>query len=88
MYAKSAEIHQYLKDVSQKYDCDKFVKYHRRVDHAAWDEASGQWQIRVTNLTTNLQVDDVCDVLINASGALKSVIFNSSPIDTPFHTAA
>ncbi|KAK8096159.1 hypothetical protein PG999_014181 [Apiospora kogelbergensis] len=72
VYATSSEIHKYMKDTSQKYDCDQFIKYHHRVTKAVWDEELHQWRLRVAQLATGCEIDDSCHVLINASGALNN----------------
>lgn len=71
VYVGAAEIHEYLKKTSQKYDCDRFMSYHKRVVSASWDERSSRWRLKVADTATGVEFDDSCHVLINASGPLR-----------------
>ncbi|KAJ1329041.1 hydroxyversicolorone monooxygenase [Microdochium nivale] len=70
VYVGAAEIHQYLKNTSAKYDCDKFITYRRRVAKARWDERSSLWQLKVVDVVSGREFEDSCNILINASGPL------------------
>lgn len=70
-YAKSEEIWQYFKDVATKYDLEKYVQFKTTVESATWDEAAGQWRLRILT-PEGTHEDDTCDVLISASGVLNS----------------
>lgn len=70
-YASSSQIQEYMKDVSNKYNCDKFFTYRHKVTNATWNEEAGYWKLNVLNLEKELEFSDSCDVLINAGGVLK-----------------
>ncbi|KAK9772950.1 hypothetical protein SCAR479_10280 [Seiridium cardinale] len=72
VYPKAPEIHQYLKDTSNKYGCDKYISYHRKLSSAFWHEATGEWRLKITNVVSGIEAEDWCHVLINASGALNN----------------
>ncbi|KAH8880511.1 cyclohexanone monooxygenase [Thozetella sp. PMI_491] len=70
-YSSSEEIWQYFKDVSVKYNLEKYVKLNTKVESATWDEESGQYKLKIV-ASDGTQVDDWCDILISASGVLNS----------------
>ncbi|KEY72241.1 hypothetical protein S7711_00240 [Stachybotrys chartarum IBT 7711] len=72
VYAPAAEILEYLKDTARKYDCNRFIAYHKRVNSAIWSEERGQWQLSVVDVSTGLELDDSCHILVNASGVLSN----------------
>lgn len=69
-YATGAEILAYIKRTVDKYDLGRDVKLHHRVERAVFYEEEGQWHLTVRRLDTNEVFQDVCDVLVSATGFL------------------
>ncbi|KAL4883949.1 hypothetical protein BJY04DRAFT_183569 [Aspergillus karnatakaensis] len=69
-YAAAPEIHRYWKRVSDKYDCEKYIKFKSQVVGATWDGVRSKWTVKVKNTDTEEIVEDECDVVVSASGAL------------------
>ncbi|KAJ5772464.1 hypothetical protein N7520_002993 [Penicillium odoratum] len=70
-YATSQQIHAYMHDVADKYDCNKFIKYRHSIKAAVWNEDKAKWEIQVQNGDGAVFQDDV-DVFINAGGVLNN----------------
>lgn len=56
--------------VSEKYDCNRFIKYKHSITGATWDEKRGKWNIQIKNGDGGTLLDEA-DVFINAGGVLK-----------------
>ena len=73
-YSTSREIWQYLKDVAQKYDLEKFMKFRHAVKSAKWNEERGKWLLIIERLDPKegeeAEFEDECDILVNATGVL------------------
>ena len=69
-YATSQEIHQYMHDVAEKFDCSKYIKLQHSIQAAKWNETKAKWELEVKDGQGNVFSDDV-DVFINAGGVLK-----------------
>lgn len=69
-YATSQEIHQYMHDVAEKFDCKKYIKLQHSIQAARWNEAKAKWELEVKDGQGNIFSDDV-DIFINAGGVLK-----------------
>ncbi|KAF2111847.1 hypothetical protein BDV96DRAFT_526224 [Lophiotrema nucula] len=69
-YATSEQIHGYMKDVAAQFNCEKYVAYRHTVKSAVWQEPEGKWLLTVES--EGRTFEDVCDVLINASGVLSN----------------
>jgi cation diffusion facilitator CzcD-associated flavoprotein CzcO len=74
-YATSQQIHQYMHEVADKYDCKKYIKLQHAIQEATWDEISTKWRLSVKDADGRTFVDHV-DVFINAGGVLKSVTYS------------
>ncbi|KAJ5638158.1 hypothetical protein N7490_008037 [Penicillium lividum] len=70
-YATSQQIHAYMHDVADKYDCNKFIKYRHSIKAAVWNEDKAKWEIQVQIGDGAVFQDDV-DVFINAGGVLNN----------------
>lgn len=70
-YVTSGEIFQYFKDVAKKHDLEHYIKFQHTVKEAVWDEESGKWRLKIFDATSGKEIDDECDVLLNAAGFLK-----------------
>jgi cation diffusion facilitator CzcD-associated flavoprotein CzcO len=62
--------------VADKYGLRRYIKLSHQVEHAEWDESSGKWSIKITNLTDGTVFEDQCDILINATGIFKYVFLS------------
>ena len=51
-YAKGHEIHSYLKDVSWKYDVEKYVRFRHLFQKADWDDKAQKWRVEIKDLET------------------------------------
>ncbi|KAI0737196.1 flavin-binding monooxygenase [Daedaleopsis nitida] len=79
-YAPGHEIQQHLQDVVDKYKLMRYIKLNHEVVHAAYDEPTGKWHIRVrstqqrqqeTSSTAQEEEFEVtADVLVTAFGAI------------------
>jgi cation diffusion facilitator CzcD-associated flavoprotein CzcO/acetyl esterase/lipase len=64
-YATQPEILRYLQYVADKHDLRRDIRFSTRVEHAAWDEATGRWRVRTSG------GDDVeCAFVVMATGCL------------------
>lgn len=70
-YSEAPEIFSYFKSVVEKYDLLQHIRLKHRVDHAEWLEDQAQWRIKISNLETEEQIEDHCDIFVNAMGFLK-----------------
>lgn len=59
-----------MHDVSDSYDCNKYIKYKHSIKRAIWDESKGKWDIQVQGDDQKL-INEEADVFINAGGVLK-----------------
>lgn len=69
-YATSEQIHSYMHDVCDKYDCNKYIKYKHSINGATWNESKGKWDIQVQDHNKKL-IHEEADVFVNAGGVLK-----------------
>ncbi|KAL4794375.1 hypothetical protein BDV19DRAFT_390214 [Aspergillus venezuelensis] len=69
-YAAAPEIHKYWKHVSDKYGCEKYIKFKHQVCGATWDNVRSKWTLQVKNLDSDEIIEDQCDIVVSASGAL------------------
>lgn len=77
------EILQYLKDVSDKYKLDKYLRYGHCLKSASWDEKSAQWTLEFDLLDDKGvkvgQKTEVADVVIQGMGGLSRWDWPSIP---------
>ncbi|KAL4739993.1 hypothetical protein BDV11DRAFT_214749 [Aspergillus similis] len=78
-YAAAPEIHKYWKHVSDKYGCGKYIKFKHRVVSATWENDRSKWTLQVKNLDSGEIIEDQCDVVVSASGALNEWKWPSIP---------
>ena len=69
-YATSQQIHQYMHEVADKYNCKKYIKLRHTIQSAKWNESKGKWELEIKNGDGNILMDEVY-VFINAGGVLK-----------------
>lgn len=53
-----------------KYHLDRDVRLNHKVEHARFDESGGRWHLKVRRMDTGEMLDDVCDILVSATGFL------------------
>lgn len=72
-YSYAPEIWAYLKDIEREGDfIKKYIKLKHRIEHVEWDDAKGQWRVKVRNLENDHVVEDHAEVFINAGGVLNN----------------
>ena len=72
IYAGSSEIKSYFKHFCDKHDLGKYIKTSHLVDHAQWDQDSGEWEVEVLNSIDGRRFRDRCHILIHATGYLNN----------------
>lgn len=72
VYASSKEIFNYFDNFARKYHLRDYVKTHHQVTGAFWNHQKGGYDVRVHNIRDGQEVNDHCDILINASGILNN----------------
>ncbi|SCN82413.1 related to monooxigenase [Fusarium fujikuroi] len=68
-YVEAPEIFDYLKKCAGKWGCMNFIKLRHRVIGATWDEQALKWTVKVQG-PDGTEINDICDVLISATGPL------------------
>ncbi|KAH8703712.1 cyclohexanone monooxygenase [Talaromyces proteolyticus] len=77
-YSSSEEIWKYFKDVSRKYDLEKYIEFNTTVKTVTWNEDRGTWNVSVLH-PDGSQSNDWCDILISACGNLNSWKYPNIP---------
>lgn len=77
VYSGSAEIYSYFNDFADKYRLHQYIKTEHKVVGAKWNEQTSGWDVKVEDVRTGNQIDDHCDVLINAGGVSEIAAFPS-----------
>ena len=70
-YSYAEEIWQYLRDIVDRFDLQKYMKLNHEVTAANWDDEKGVWEVQVKDLSTGSTFIDTGEILINGSGLLK-----------------
>ncbi|KAI9665674.1 MAG: hypothetical protein M1821_003608 [Bathelium mastoideum] len=73
LYSPSHEIRAYLNRIALKYGVDRFTRLRHEVVNCVFDEDEGKWHVRVKDLTSGYEFEDVSDVLISARGNLNNI---------------
>ncbi|KAJ3536866.1 hypothetical protein NM208_g6542 [Fusarium decemcellulare] len=68
-YSGSREIWQYFKDVAEKHQVGRFVKFNHTVVGAQWNADEGLWHVKVMGPNGDTFID-TCNVFINGGGVL------------------
>ncbi|KAJ0306213.1 hypothetical protein COL516b_004667 [Colletotrichum fioriniae] len=66
------EIQAYLCRLCDDEDLRRQIKTNHLVTGALWDEGAGRWTVRVKNLEDDVEFEDYCEFLLNASGILNN----------------
>ena len=68
-YSPSNEIENYLQEMVEKYDLNKYAVYGTEIVKATWLDSQGQWRI---TLKRNGEIfEDYADFFVNGGGILK-----------------
>ena len=65
-YAAGAEIREYWRKMTDKYDVRKYIKTNHRVVSAEWSEKKGKWEVKVQ--TPDGEFVDEANFLVTATG--------------------
>lgn len=69
----------YFKRTVAKYNLDRDVELNHRVEHARFDEVEGRWHLKIRRTDTDEMIDDICDILVSATGFLSHWRWPSIP---------
>lgn len=69
-YAGAPEILKYWQRVADKYGVRRYIKFGHRCTGARWNEDTCKWHVKLHNLETNDEFEDVADVLVTGTGVL------------------
>ncbi|KAI9933627.1 hypothetical protein MW887_008100 [Aspergillus wentii] len=67
-YSKAPQILRYMQDVAARNGLNKYVRVGHKVVGAVWSEEEQKWHVRVEH--DGEVIEDVGDILVNASGVL------------------
>ncbi|RAL13173.1 flavin-containing monooxygenase [Aspergillus homomorphus CBS 101889] len=79
VYAGSAEIRQYFRGFATRHNLWQYIKPSHRVVETRWIEASGQWEVQVTDLASGHLIHDWCHILVHATGYLNQPAWPQIP---------
>ncbi|KAJ6023943.1 hypothetical protein N7540_004740, partial [Penicillium herquei] len=71
-YASSKEIFNYFDSFTDKYALRHYCRMRHQVVSAIWNTKEHGYHVKIRDLNTNTDIDDFCDILINAGGVLNS----------------
>ncbi|RAK71285.1 flavin-containing monooxygenase [Aspergillus fijiensis CBS 313.89] len=63
VYAGSAEIRQYFREFATRHNLWQYIKPSHRVVETRWIEASGKWEVQVTDLASGHVLHNWCHIL-------------------------
>eukprot|EP01102_Stenamoeba_stenopodia_P007667 TRINITY_DN2164_c0_g1_i1.p1 TRINITY_DN2164_c0_g1~~TRINITY_DN2164_c0_g1_i1.p1 ORF type:complete len:555 (+),score=129.10 TRINITY_DN2164_c0_g1_i1:68-1732(+) len=69
-YSTQPEILEYLQNVAKKYDVYPHVRFSTEVVSATWDESIEAWRLRSKNTRTNVELEEVFNVIVSGVGQL------------------
>ncbi|VUC29945.1 unnamed protein product [Clonostachys rosea] len=69
-FSPGKEIAEYFKNVAERYDVKKYIKFGHVFKSATWIEKEAQWEIKVMRIADQLEFTDKCDVFVKATGNL------------------
>ncbi|KAK3633145.1 hypothetical protein LTR56_015921 [Elasticomyces elasticus] len=69
-FSPGQEIGEYFRDVADKYEVKKYVRFGHVFKSARWQEDQARWEIRLVRMADNLEFTDTCDIFIKATGNL------------------
>lgn len=71
MYAPAAENLEYIKTVARENDFYEFIKLRHQILSAAWADEDCKWTLRVKNLQSGVEFDDVVDFFLEFHGPVR-----------------
>lgn len=69
-YASGAEILEYFKKTTKKWNLDRDLQLNTKVVGAQWHESEGMWEVELENTRTEQRRKEWCHVLISGQGVL------------------
>ncbi|KAJ5740221.1 hypothetical protein N7493_000093 [Penicillium malachiteum] len=78
-YASSKEIFSYFDSFMDKYALQHYCRMRHQVRSAIWNTQEHGYHVKIRDLNTNTEIDDFCDILINAGGVLSSWRWSAIP---------
>ncbi|KAK9245704.1 hypothetical protein V1506DRAFT_537282 [Lipomyces tetrasporus] len=69
-YASGREIHQYWKNIVQKYGVDKYIQLNSKIVEARFDEVDALWQVKIQSVDTGEVFSDSGNILYLCVGTL------------------
>lgn len=73
-YASGAEILDYFKRTTKKWNLDRDLQLNTKVIGAQWHESEGKWEVELENTRTEQRRIEWCHVLISGQGVLVYVL--------------
>ncbi|KAJ5713998.1 uncharacterized protein N7483_011179 [Penicillium malachiteum] len=71
-YASSKEIFNYFHSFTDKYALQHYCRMRHQVVSAIWNTQEHGYHVKIRDLNANTEIDDFCDILINAGSVLNS----------------
>lgn len=69
-YASGAEILDYFKKTTRKWNLDRDLQLNTKVVGAQWHDSTGMWEVEVENTRTEERRKEWCHVLVSGQGVL------------------
>lgn len=69
-YASGAEILEYFKKTTKKWNLDRDLQLNTKVVGAQWHDSEGMWEVEVENTRTDERRKEWCHVLVSGQGVL------------------
>lgn len=69
-YASGAEILDYFKKTTKKWNLDRDLQLNTKVVGAQWHDSEGMWEVEVQNTRTEEKRKEWCHVLVSGQGVL------------------
>ncbi|KAF2169963.1 hypothetical protein M409DRAFT_64369 [Zasmidium cellare ATCC 36951] len=79
MYAPAAENLEYIKTVARENDFYKSIKLRHQILSAAWTDENCKWILRVKDLQSGVEFDDVVDFFLEFHGPVSNPRLNDMP---------
>ncbi|KAF2803258.1 FAD/NAD(P)-binding domain-containing protein [Mytilinidion resinicola] len=76
-FSPGKEIGNYFRDVADRYDVRKLVRFGHVFRAARWLEEQTRWEITVLRLSDNVELKEYCDVFVKATGTLNKWVWPS-----------
>ncbi|KAF7895667.1 uncharacterized protein EAF01_009629 [Botrytis porri] len=67
-YAQGKEIREYWQKVARKHSVYNYLKFHRKIAGAVWDEENAQWTLSIENVENGETTEEQFEVVVMAIG--------------------